>query len=98
MSTLICYSKLNNLIASWDTRFKTGSKTILLQPFSPIVIAADESEWIRIWNYKDATLLNSFANHDFPEKGISKPYLVNELDDNLLLNFKYLSSFYFTAV
>ena len=40
-------SKLNNPIASWDTKFETGSKTILLQPFSPIVIAADESERIR---------------------------------------------------
>lgn len=40
-------SKLNNPIATWDTKFETGSKTILLQPFSPIVIAADESERIR---------------------------------------------------
>ncbi|XP_062167404.1 regulatory-associated protein of TOR 1 isoform X1 [Alnus glutinosa] len=78
-------SKLNNPIASWDTKFESGSKTILLQPFSPIVIAADESERIRVWNYEAATLLNSFDNHDFPEKGISKLCLVNELDDSLLL-------------
>lgn len=40
-------SKLHNQIASWDTKFETGTKTALLQPFSPIVIAADESERIR---------------------------------------------------
>ncbi|KAK2373128.1 regulatory-associated protein of TOR 2 (RAPTOR2) [Trifolium repens] len=38
-----------------------------------------------IWNHEEATLLNSFDNHDFPDKGISKLCLVNELDDSLLL-------------
>ncbi|KAL0744122.1 hypothetical protein Bca4012_085635 [Brassica carinata] len=79
-------SKLNNNpIANWDTRFETGTKTALLHPFSPIVVAADENERIRVWNYEDATLLNGFDNHDFPDKGISKLCLVNELDDSLLL-------------
>ncbi|XP_043704845.1 regulatory-associated protein of TOR 1-like isoform X2 [Telopea speciosissima] len=78
-------NKLSNQIASWDTKFDTGTRTALLQPFSPVVIAADENERIRIWNYEEATLLNSFDNHDFPEKGISKLCLVNELDDTLLL-------------
>ncbi|KAK8556495.1 hypothetical protein V6N13_064525 [Hibiscus sabdariffa] len=80
-------SKLNNnsQIASWDTRFETGTRTALLQPFSPIVIAADENERIRVWNYEEATPLNGFDNHDFPEKGISKLCLLNELDDSLLL-------------
>lgn len=75
----------SNPIAIWDTKFETGTRTALLQPFSPIVIAADESERIRVWNYEDATLLNGFDNHDFPDKGISKLCLVNELDDSLLL-------------
>ncbi|TYI06696.1 hypothetical protein ES332_A10G176900v1 [Gossypium tomentosum] len=80
-------SKLNNnsQIASWDTRFETGTRTALLQPFSPIVIAADESERIRVWNYEEATVLNGFDNHDFPENGISKLCLLNELDESLLL-------------
>ncbi|XP_021731233.1 regulatory-associated protein of TOR 1-like [Chenopodium quinoa] len=78
-------SKLNNQIASWDTRFETGTKTTLLQPFSPIVIAADEKERIRVWNYEEPALLNSFDNHEFPDKGISKLCLLNELDDSLLL-------------
>ncbi|XP_022733761.1 regulatory-associated protein of TOR 1-like isoform X2 [Durio zibethinus] len=80
-------SKLNNnsQIASCDTRFETGTRTALLQPFSPVVIAADENERIRIWNYEESTLLNGFDNHDFPEKGISKLCLLNELDDSLLL-------------
>ncbi|KAB1224582.1 Regulatory-associated protein of TOR 1 [Morella rubra] len=80
-------SKLNNnnQIASWDTKFETGTKTTLLHPFSPIVIAADENERIRIWNYEEAIPLNSFDNHDYPEKGITKLCLVNELDDSLLL-------------
>ncbi|XP_062080719.1 regulatory-associated protein of TOR 1-like [Humulus lupulus] len=86
-------SKPNTQIARWDTRLETGTKTILLQPFSPIVIAADENERIglsfRVWNYDDATLLNNFDNHDFPDKGISKLSLVNELDDNLLLAASY---------
>ncbi|KAJ4978640.1 hypothetical protein NE237_009420 [Protea cynaroides] len=78
-------SKLNNQIASWDTKFETGTRTALLQPFSPVVVAADENERIRVWNYEEASLLNSFDNHDFPDKGISKLCLVNELDDTLLL-------------
>ncbi|XP_065852819.1 regulatory-associated protein of TOR 1 [Euphorbia lathyris] len=78
-------SKLNNQIAGWDTKFETGTKAALFQPFSPIVIAADENERIRVWNYEDATLLNGFDNHDFPDKGISKLCLVNELDESLLL-------------
>ncbi|CAL0304399.1 unnamed protein product [Lupinus luteus] len=75
-------SRLTNPIAKWDIK---GTQTALLQPFSPIVIAADENERIRIWNHEEATLLNSFDNHDFPDKGISKLCLVNELDDSLLL-------------
>ncbi|XP_068634561.1 regulatory-associated protein of TOR 1-like isoform X2 [Aristolochia californica] len=78
-------SKLSNPITSWDTKFETGTKTALLLPFSPIVVAADESERIRIWNYEETTLLNAFDNHEFPDKGISKLCLVNELDDSLLL-------------
>ncbi|PRQ45517.1 putative WD40/YVTN repeat-like-containing domain-containing protein [Rosa chinensis] len=81
-------SKLNNKTASWDTKFETGTKSILLEPFSRIVIAADESERIRVWNYqetKEVILLNSFDNHDFPDKGISKLCFVNELDESLLL-------------
>ncbi|KAK1391180.1 Regulatory-associated protein of TOR 1 [Heracleum sosnowskyi] len=78
-------NKLHNQVAGWDTRFETGAKIALLQPFSPVVIAADEGERIRVWNYEEATLLNSFSNHDFPDKGISKLSLINELDDSLLL-------------
>ncbi|XP_022893501.1 regulatory-associated protein of TOR 1 [Olea europaea var. sylvestris] len=78
-------SKLHNQIASWDTKFETGTKTALLQPFSPIVIASDENEMIRVWNYEEATLLNSFDNHEYPDKGVSKLCLVNELDESLLL-------------
>ncbi|KAL8232514.1 hypothetical protein R6Q57_002292 [Mikania cordata] len=74
-----------NPIARWDTKFETGARTALLQPFSPLVVAADESECIRVWNYEEATLLNSFNNHDYPNKGISKLCLVNELDESLLL-------------
>lgn len=39
----------------------------------------------RIFNSGDSTLLNSFDNHNFPDKGIAKLCLVNELDDSLLL-------------
>ncbi|KAI7750720.1 hypothetical protein M8C21_013022 [Ambrosia artemisiifolia] len=78
-------SNLHNPIARWDTKFESGAKTALLQPFSPIVVAAEEGECIRIWNYEEATLLNSFNNHEYPNKGISKLCLVNELDESLLL-------------
>ncbi|KAG8374469.1 hypothetical protein BUALT_Bualt11G0135600 [Buddleja alternifolia] len=79
-------SKLHNQIASWDTKFETGTRTALLQPFSPVVIASDENERIRVWNYEEATLLNTFDNHDYPDcKGVSKLCLVNELEENLLL-------------
>lgn len=38
--------KLSNQ-PSWDTKFDTATKTALLHPFSPLVIAADENERIR---------------------------------------------------
>ncbi|KAK8601523.1 hypothetical protein V6N12_051353 [Hibiscus sabdariffa] len=52
---LLAVSKLNNnnQIASRDTRFETSTRTSLLQPFSPIVIAANENEWIRVWDYEE---------------------------------------------
>ncbi|XP_008792190.2 regulatory-associated protein of TOR 1 [Phoenix dactylifera] len=78
-------SKLNNPIASWVSKFEMGTKATLLLPFSPIVVAADENERIRVWNYEEATPLNSFDNHDLSDRGISKLCLVNELDDSLLL-------------
>ncbi|KAJ6818131.1 regulatory-associated protein of TOR 2 isoform X1 [Iris pallida] len=81
--------KLNNQIASWDTKFETGSKATVLLPFSPIVVAADENERIRVWNYEEATPLNSFDNHNLSDRGISKLCLMNELDDNMLLVASY---------
>lgn len=77
--------RLHNPMASWDTKFETGTKAMLMQPFNPVLIAADESEKIRIWNYEEPILLNSFENHNYPDKGISKLCLLNELDDSLLL-------------
>lgn len=44
-------SNLHNPIARWDTKFETGAKTALLQPFSPIVVAVDEGECIRYASY-----------------------------------------------
>lgn len=41
---LSAVSRLINPIAKWDIK---GTQTALLQPFSPIVIAADENERIR---------------------------------------------------
>jgi regulator-associated protein of mTOR len=40
-------SNLKKRTAYLDTKFETGTKTALLQPFSPIVVAADENERIR---------------------------------------------------
>lgn len=42
--------------------------------------------WIgRIWDYEEATVVNTFDNHNTPDKGVSKLCLLNELDDSLLL-------------
>lgn len=38
---------MHDQITSRDTKFETSTKTILLQPFNPVVIAADETERIR---------------------------------------------------
>ncbi|CAL4897253.1 unnamed protein product [Urochloa decumbens] len=77
--------KMTSQIASWDTRFELGTKAALLLPFSPIVIAADENEQIRVWNYDDALPVNSFQNHKLSDRGLSKLLLINELDESLLL-------------
>ncbi|KAF3776242.1 Regulatory-associated protein of TOR 1 [Nymphaea thermarum] len=78
-------SNLGNQITTWEIRSDTGTKAMLMHPFSPIVIAADENECIRVWNHEDTVLLNTFDNHNFREKGVAKLCLVNELDDSLLL-------------
>ncbi|KAF8648795.1 hypothetical protein HU200_064494 [Digitaria exilis] len=77
--------KMTSQIASWDTRFESGTKATLLLPFSPIVVAADENEQIRVWNYEDALPVNSFQNHKLSDRGLSRLLLINELDESLLL-------------
>ncbi|KAF8748893.1 hypothetical protein HU200_012820 [Digitaria exilis] len=77
--------KMTSQIASWDTRFESGTKATLLLPFSPIVVAADENEQIRVWNYEDALPVNSFQHHKLSDRGLSKLLLINELDESLLL-------------
>ncbi|KAL5204746.1 hypothetical protein ABZP36_009617 [Zizania latifolia] len=77
--------KMTSQIASWDTRFELGTKASLLLPFSPIVVAADENEQIRVWNYDDALPVNTFENHKLSDRGLSKLLLINELDESLLL-------------
>jgi regulator-associated protein of mTOR len=77
--------KLHSQIPSWDTQFEMAARKALFQPFYPIVVAADEHEQIRVWNYEKGSLLNCFNNHNHPDRGISKLCLVNELDDNDLL-------------
>ncbi|XP_062204192.1 regulatory-associated protein of TOR 1 isoform X2 [Phragmites australis] len=77
--------KMTSQIASWDTRFELGTKAALLMPFSPIVVAADENEQIRVWNYDDALPVNTFENHKLSDRGLSKLLLINELDESLLL-------------
>uniref|UniRef100_A0ACD5Y4G3 Uncharacterized protein n=1 Tax=Avena sativa TaxID=4498 RepID=A0ACD5Y4G3_AVESA len=77
--------KMTSQIASWDTRFEQGTKSALLLPFSPIVVAADETEQIRVWNYDDALPVNTFENHKLSDRALSKLLLINELDENLLL-------------
>ncbi|KAL8094277.1 hypothetical protein AgCh_035976 [Apium graveolens] len=71
-------------ISKYQHNFESGIKTALMQPFSPVV-AADDSEHIRVWNYEDAAILNSYSNHEFLDKGVSKLCLINELDNSLLL-------------
>lgn len=49
----------------------------------------------RLWNYKEGTVVNTFDNHNAPDKGVSKLCLLNELDDSLLLvaSSQFLFSF-----
>ncbi|KAL6653350.1 hypothetical protein ACP70R_008928 [Stipagrostis hirtigluma subsp. patula] len=77
--------KMTSPIACWDTRFELGTKAALLMPFSPIVVAADDNEQIRVWNYDDALPVNTFENHKLSDRGLSKLLLINELDESLLL-------------
>ena len=39
----------------------------------------------RIWDYDLGEVVNTFENHNTPDKGVSKLCLLNELDDSLLL-------------
>jgi len=49
----------------------------------------------RIWNYDEASLLNTFDNQDGPNRGISKLFLVNELDESMLLVSSSKICFYY---
>lgn len=79
-------SRISDQIAKFpETGCEAGLKSVLLHPFIPIVIVADEKETVRIWNYDEEAQQNVFDNHDGPNRGISKLCLVNELDDSMLL-------------
>ncbi|XP_021893853.1 regulatory-associated protein of TOR 1-like [Carica papaya] len=74
--------------------YLTGMRRVCSLEFTPHLINSPDSGLANpllrsgalwVWNYEEATLLNGFENHDFPDKGISKLCLVNELDDSLLL-------------
>ncbi|KAJ0743284.1 putative regulatory associated protein of TOR [Helianthus annuus] len=41
--TISAGCNLHNAIAWWDTHFQTGAETVLLHPFSPILIASDDA-------------------------------------------------------
>ncbi len=84
-------SKLNNPIASWDTKFETGSKTILLQPFSPIVIAADESERIRY----AASIYNFYLSKALSMLSMARLQEIACSDDYKIIGGSYLSFFFF---
>ncbi|KAG0566271.1 hypothetical protein M758_7G048400 [Ceratodon purpureus] len=78
-------SKVTDQIGSWDTGSEVGTKAVLLHPFKPLVCIADDNETIRIWDYDLGEVVNTFENHNTPDKGVSKLCLLNELDDSLLL-------------
>ncbi|MCO5592600.1 hypothetical protein L7F22_046603 [Adiantum nelumboides] len=78
-------SRVSDQIASWDINPMTCVWAVLLHPFLPIVCAADHKEVIRIWDYEEGTLVNTFENHNAADRGVSKMCLLNELDDSLLL-------------
>ncbi|CAM6087832.1 unnamed protein product [Calypogeia fissa] len=78
-------TKVSDQIASCDTSSEMGTKAVLFHPFVPLICIADEKETIRIWNYEDGQTINSFDNHNAPDKGVSKMCLLNELDNSLLL-------------
>jgi regulator-associated protein of mTOR len=85
MCQRLTVSKVSDQIASWDTNSELGTKAVLLHPFKPLVCIADDKETIRIWDYEEAAVVNTFDNHNTPDKGVSKLCLLNELDDSLLL-------------
>ncbi|XP_024397087.1 regulatory-associated protein of TOR 1 isoform X2 [Physcomitrium patens] len=78
-------SKVVDQIGSWDTQSEVGTKAVLLHPFKPLVCSVDDNEIIRIWDYDAGEVVNTFENHNTPDKGISKLCLLNELDDSFLL-------------
>ncbi|KAH7387516.1 hypothetical protein KP509_16G026500 [Ceratopteris richardii] len=78
-------TRVGDEIASLDINPMTSVGSVLLHPFLPIVCAADQKEVVRVWDYEQGTLVNSFENHSMADKGISKLCLLNELEDSLLL-------------
>ncbi|KAG0604073.1 hypothetical protein M758_10G142500 [Ceratodon purpureus] len=78
-------SKVTDQIGSRDTGSEYGTKAVLLHPFKPLVCIADDNESIRVWDYDTGEIVNTFENHNAPDKGVSKLCWLNELDDSLLL-------------
>eukprot|EP00271_Cylindrocystis_brebissonii_P008119 TRINITY_DN22146_c0_g1_i1.p1 TRINITY_DN22146_c0_g1~~TRINITY_DN22146_c0_g1_i1.p1 ORF type:complete len:1612 (-),score=347.58 TRINITY_DN22146_c0_g1_i1:1787-6622(-) len=80
---------VSDQIARCDTESDRSTQAVALHPFLPLVCIADEKETIRIWDYKEGRVVNTFENQVYgaasPDTGIAKLTLLNELDDSLLL-------------
>ncbi|CAN6715434.1 unnamed protein product [Malus baccata var. baccata] len=76
------------LVASLFRNFLLADRIMRSAHCSPIshpMLPSTHQHHVNYQEQKEATLFNGFDNHDFPDKGISKLCLVNELDDSLLL-------------
>jgi hypothetical protein len=76
---LSAVSRLTNPIAKWDIK---GTQAVLLQPFSPIVVAADENECIRYAKFVNTVvnLVDTIMNLDVAlgmEHNVTYMFFVN---------------------
>eukprot|EP00898_Chlorokybus_atmophyticus_P006828 jgi/Chlat1/7146/Chrsp57S06820 len=91
-SVMLCQrryvGKFSDQIASFDMDSKLIN-AVVLHPFLPLLIAADDKDVVRVWNYDANTSVCRFLNGSSGYAGrnsrISHLTLVNELENALLL-------------
>ncbi|ELR12837.1 regulatory-associated protein of mTOR, putative [Acanthamoeba castellanii str. Neff] len=76
--------KLDEQIAILDNETEMAS-LLLFHPLDPLLIATDNKDTVKVWNWVESRAESAFSNGNPPGTRISAMALVNPYDDSMLL-------------